>query len=107
MQCCGVAQFLCGIPVNKIPYCGVTVISNATVCDVCAFKPSVFGEMKLFAVLRHQQYQHSLHTDRALWMVSVQLCDVFVVRKIVEVMALIALQNIVLHVGIFPVFKGH
>ena len=34
---CGVAvllSFLCGIPVNKIPHCGVAVISNPTVCDV-------------------------------------------------------------------------
>ena len=34
---CGVAvllSFLCGIPVNKIPHCGVEVISNPTVCDV-------------------------------------------------------------------------
>ena len=54
---CGVAvllSFLCGIPVNKIPHCGVAVISNPTVCDVCAFKPTVFGETKLFAVSRHQ-----------------------------------------------------
>ena len=73
---CGVAvlpSFLCGIPVKKIPHCGVAVISNPTVCDVCAFKPAVFGETKLFAVLRHQQYQHlyqySLHADHALWTV--------------------------------------
>ena len=32
-------------------------------------------------------------------------CDVFVIWKIVEVMTLIALQNIVTHVGVFPVFK--
>ena len=54
---CGVAvllSFLCGIPVNKILHCGVAVISNPTVCDVCAFKPTVFGETKLFAVSRHQ-----------------------------------------------------
>ena len=54
---CGVAvllSFLCGIPVNKIPHCGVAVISNPTVCDVCAFKPTVFAETKLFAVSRHQ-----------------------------------------------------
>ena len=75
---------------NKIPHCGVAVMSNPTVCDVCAFKPTVFVETKFFEVLRHQQYQHSLHADHALWMVSAQLCDVFVVRKIVEVMTLIA-----------------
>ena len=49
---CGVAvllSFWCGIPVNKIPHCGVAVISNPTVRDVCAFKPTVFSETKLFA----------------------------------------------------------
>ena len=46
--------FLRGIPVNKIPHCGVAVISNPTVCDVCAFKPTVFGETILFAMSRHQ-----------------------------------------------------
>ena len=69
---CGVAvllSFLCGIPVNKIPHCGVAVIPNPTVCDVGAFKPTVFGETKLFAVLRHQQYQQSLKADHALWTV--------------------------------------
>ena len=57
--------FLCGVPVNKIPHCGVAVISNPTVCDVCAFKPTAFGETKLFGVLQNQQYQHSLHADHA------------------------------------------
>ena len=57
IEVCGVAvllSFLCGILVNKIPQCGVAVISNPTVCDVCAFKPTVFGETKLFAVSPHQ-----------------------------------------------------
>ena len=36
---------------NKISTCGVAVISNPTVCDVCDFHAAVFGEMKLFAVL--------------------------------------------------------
>jgi len=38
--------------VNKISTCGVAVISNHTVCDVCVFHAAVFGEMKLFAVLK-------------------------------------------------------
>ena len=66
---CGVVvllSFLCGIPVIKIPHCGVAVIPNRTVCDVRAFKPTVLGETKLFAVLRHQQYQHCLNADHAL-----------------------------------------
>ena len=36
---------------NKISICGVAVISNLTVCDICVFHAAVFGEMKLFAVL--------------------------------------------------------
>ena len=36
---------------NKISTCGVAVISNPTLCDVCVFHDAVFSEMKLFAVL--------------------------------------------------------
>ena len=36
---------------NKISTCGVVVISNPAVCDVCVFHTAVFGETKLFAVL--------------------------------------------------------
>ena len=43
--------FYCGDAVNKISICGVAVISNPSVCDVCVFHAAVFGEMKLFAVL--------------------------------------------------------
>ena len=43
--------FWCGDALNKISICGVVVISNLTVCDVCVFHAAVFGEMKLFAVL--------------------------------------------------------
>ena len=38
--------FLCGVSVNKISPCGVAVISNPVVCDICVFKPTVFGEKK-------------------------------------------------------------
>ena len=54
MGICGVAVlvfFYCGDAVNKISICGVAVISNPSVCDVCLFHAAVFGEMKLFAVL--------------------------------------------------------
>ena len=51
MGICGVGVFLCGDGVNKISTCGVAVISNPTVCDVCVFYAAVFGEMKLLAVL--------------------------------------------------------
>ena len=39
--------FLCGVSVNKISPCGVAVISNPVVCDICVFKPTVFGEKKV------------------------------------------------------------
>ena len=39
--------FYCGDAVNKISFCGVAVNSNPSVCDVCVFHASVFGEMKL------------------------------------------------------------
>ena len=47
MGICGVAVlaiFLCGVAVNKILFCAVAVISKPAVCDVCVFKPTVFGE---------------------------------------------------------------
>ena len=43
--------FLFGDAVNKFSICGVAVISNLSVCNVCVFHATVFGEMKLFAVL--------------------------------------------------------
>ena len=54
MGICSVAVlvfFYYGDAVNKISICGVAVISNPLVCDVCLFHTAVFGEMKLFAVL--------------------------------------------------------
>jgi len=42
--------FLSGDAVNKIPTCGVAVISNPSVCDVCVFHATVFGKIKLVAV---------------------------------------------------------
>ena len=42
--------FYCGDVVNKTSICGVAVILNPSVCDVCVFHVAVFGEMKLFAV---------------------------------------------------------
>ena len=107
MGVCGVevlVSFLCGMLVNKIRHCGVVVFSKPTVCNDCAFKPMVFGETKLFAVLRHQQYQHSLHPDHAAWTL-VWLCDVFLVRKIVEIMTLIILLSIISHADVFPFFR--
>ena len=55
MGICSVAvlmSFYCGDAVNKISICGVAMIFNPLVCDVCVFHSvAVFGEMKLFAVL--------------------------------------------------------
>ena len=36
--------FLSGDTVNKITTCGVAVISNPLVCDVCVFHATVFGK---------------------------------------------------------------
>ena len=64
-------------------------------CDVCAFKPTVFGETKLCEVLRHGQNGFVL--------------IVFVehVWKIAEVITVIVLQNIISHADIFPFSKSH
>ena len=43
--------FLCGITVNKIPSCGLVVISNRMVCDVFYFKAAVFGEKNYLQIL--------------------------------------------------------
>jgi len=43
--------FLSDDGVNKIPTCGVAVISNPLVCDICVFHATVFGKIKLFEVL--------------------------------------------------------
>ena len=54
MGTCSVAVkmfFLFGDAVNNFSICGVAVISNLTVCNVHVFHASLFGEMKLFAVL--------------------------------------------------------
>ena len=48
---------------NKISTCGVAVISNPTVCDVCVFHAAVFGEMKLFAVLGFLNVTWKAKTD--------------------------------------------
>ena len=50
MGICGVAVlmfFYCGDTVNKISICGVAVISNPSMCDVCVFHAAMFGEMEL------------------------------------------------------------
>ena len=44
MGICGVAIFLCGVAVNKIPSCGFAAISNRTVCGVFYFEATMFGE---------------------------------------------------------------
>ena len=55
MGICGVVVlmffFYFGDAVSRISICGVAVISNPSVCNVCVFHVVVFGEMKLFAVL--------------------------------------------------------
>ena len=54
MGICGLAVlmfFYYGDAASRFSICGVAVISNPSVCDVCVFHVAVFGEMKLFAVL--------------------------------------------------------
>ena len=92
MGCAVLLSFLCGILVNKIPHGGIAVISNTTVCDVCAFKPMVFSKMKLYAVLRHGEIGSSVRRFLNVW-------------KIAELMTLIALQKICITCGQFPFFK--
>ena len=38
-------SFLCSVAMNKIPACGVAVISNPTVCNVCALKSAGCNEI--------------------------------------------------------------
>ena len=52
--------FLCGISVNKISPCGVAVISNPMVCDVCVFKPMVFGETKCSTFFLFHLWQNKI-----------------------------------------------
>ena len=54
MGICGVEVlmfFYFGDAVRRISICGVAVILNPAVCNVCVFHGAVFGEMKLFVVL--------------------------------------------------------
>ena len=47
---CGVTvlmSFYCGDAVNKISICGVAMILNPSVCDVCVFHSAVFGEKEI------------------------------------------------------------
>ena len=98
MQCCSV--FLCGIPENKIPHWGIAVISNPTVCDVCVFKRTVFGENEIICGVAIPAVSPQF-TRRPCGMEN-GFCDVFVVCKIVEVMTLIVLQDILSYADVFP-----
>ena len=85
MGICGVAVlsiFLCGVAVKKIPACGVAVISSLTVCDVCILKCTVFGEMKLSAVLSFPKFWTDDFPETFLYRLgssnfSTQLCSHF------------------------------
>ena len=48
--------FQCSNAVNKISICGVAVIANPTVCDVCVSQATVFGEMKLGSLSKDDGY---------------------------------------------------
>ena len=71
---CGVVMltpfFWCGIAVKKNSYCGVAVISNLTVYDVCNFKPTVFGEINYFRCCSVFFFQFILDFDDMCWLTT-------------------------------------
>ena len=96
-------SFLCGIPVSKSHIVVLSVVvSNPTVCSICAFKPMLFGKTKLFALFQHQLYRHSLHAAHVVW---AWFCDGFVVRKIVKVMTLIVSCKILYYMPTLSLFS--
>ena len=48
--------FSCGISVILILTCGIAVSSSSAVCDFSSFWLTVFGEIRLFTVLRYRLY---------------------------------------------------
>ena len=46
--------FSCGISVILILKCGIAVSSSSAVCGFSSFWLTVFGEMRLFTVLRYR-----------------------------------------------------
>ena len=51
---------ICGVAVNKISACGVAVISNLMVCDVCILRSAVFSGTKLSAMLQYPDFKDKL-----------------------------------------------
>ena len=48
--------FSCGISVILIFTCGIAVLSSSAVCGFSSFWLTVFGEIRLFAVLRYRLF---------------------------------------------------
>ena len=48
--------FSCGIAVILILTCGIAVSSRCKVCDFSSFWLTVFGEIRLFTVLRYRLF---------------------------------------------------
>ena len=51
--------FSCGISVILILSCGIAVSSSYAVCGFSSFWLTVFGEIRLFTVLRHRLFAFS------------------------------------------------
>ena len=54
----------CGISVILILTCGIAVSSSSTVCGFSSFWLTVFGEIRLFTVLRYRLFALSFDTIR-------------------------------------------
>ena len=48
--------FSCGISVILIFTCGIAVSSSSAVCGFSSFRLTVFGEIRLFTVLRYRLF---------------------------------------------------
>ena len=56
--------FSCGISVILILICGIVVSSSSAVCGFSSFWLKVFGEIRLFGVLRYRYLRFPLDTIR-------------------------------------------
>ena len=56
LRYCGIGLFSCGISVILILTCGIAVSSSSAVCGFSSFWLTVFGEIRLFTVLRYRLF---------------------------------------------------
>ena len=55
--------FSCGISVISILTCGIAVSSSSAVCGFSSFRLTVFGEIRLFTVLRYRLFALSFRYE--------------------------------------------